>query len=204
MATKLEICNLALQNVGANSIDSLNEGTPEANACVVRYDTTRKALLEMNPWNFATKRILLAATSVSPLYGFSKQYVLPADYIRLVSTKEEEVGGAVMSPISPTLLPDDYRIEIAQDGNRVLLSADDVKSIRYVFDQTDESKFSATFVELFARLLGANIAYRVTNSKSMKELELRIFKAELTTSLASDAAQTVEDFSQNSVWASDR
>ena len=84
MASKVEICNLALQNVGANSITSLVEGTAEANECSLRYDTARLALLNMHIWNFAVKRAQLARLTATPEFNYNYKFQLPTDFLYMV------------------------------------------------------------------------------------------------------------------------
>jgi hypothetical protein len=57
----VEICNRALQKLGAARITSLTQDTPNARSCNVAYNVLRKAELRSHPWSFAIKRAELAA-----------------------------------------------------------------------------------------------------------------------------------------------
>ena len=74
-SSEAEICNLALQEVGAQRILSLNDDTVEAKLCKDFYSNVRDELLRSHPWKFAIKRVALAEVSGStPAFGFEKYY----------------------------------------------------------------------------------------------------------------------------------
>src|SRR5262245_52285113 len=84
MASVVNICNLALQKLGAGRIASLDENSREARSCANNYETTRDAELRRHFWNFARKRARLAADVTAPEFGFDSQFPLPADFLRLI------------------------------------------------------------------------------------------------------------------------
>ena len=180
MVAKVNIFNFALQDLGAASISVPDENTTEARECNLRYDSIRRMILNLHPWNFATKRAQLAQLSEAPVFEFDKQYQLPTDFIRMVATEKQIEflptgnpdfnGYLIISNRSAFQSADYYKIETnASDGTRVLLSDDDTKKILYIFDQEDTNAFSPLFVELLARGLAGAIAYRITNSRSVEE-----------------------------------
>lgn len=61
MATSAEeICNSALQKLGAEDITSLSDTTRRAVLCNRQYNKIRLKLLRSHPWNFAIKRAILS------------------------------------------------------------------------------------------------------------------------------------------------
>lgn len=198
MVSKVDICNYALQNLGGDTITSLNENTPNAVECNLRYESSRRSLLQMHLWNFATRRAKLNKDTVAPAFNYDAQFTLPADFLYLVMTGLEEQFQSpstqiVNSNLYVSDVPtyggiDKYRIE----GGK-LLSHDDNVNIVYVADEEDPQKFSTTFVELLARYLSANIAYRVVGSKSERDTQLAIFRDELREYQSIDSQQGVFD-----------
>jgi hypothetical protein len=194
MASKVEIYNQALQNIGGEYITSENEDTQNAIECNLRADSARKALLEMHQWNFATKRAKLNKEVATPEFGYAYQYTLPSDFLYMVMTQVEEqstntttYGFSDITHVSNypfNASADDYVIE---DGK--LLSNSSEVNIIYIADVTNTGSFSATFTQLFARYLGALIAFKVVGSKSERDTQMAIFEKELAEYQSIDSQQ---------------
>ncbi len=142
-----EICNSALIKVGADRIDDITDLNKRARLCNEQYDKKRKNLIAAHPWNFATKRVALSPDAATPLYEFDVQYTLPADCLRVVGTN--------------LLVDQEWKVE-----GRKILCNDSSLSIKYIFDQTDTTKFTPHFDEALASDIARDIAYAITQSNS--------------------------------------
>lgn len=208
MVSKVDICNFALQELGAKSITSLEDDDKSARECNLRYDSARRSLLTMHLWNFAIKRYKLNQDSAAPLFNYNYAYTLPADFLYMVMTGlEEQYQTPVTNTINSFLYVHDvpsyggidkYRIE----GDK-LLSYDSAVNIVYVADEEDTQKFSGTFVELLTRYLAAKIAYKITGSLSERNAQMQLFEAELREFQAIDSQQGVFDRLEVSRFLSD-
>ncbi len=111
----VDVCNQALDEIGAPSIDEIREGSPSANAALRQYGPTVRALLRAAPWNFARKqRPLDLAKDVTNTDGtlptdvpapWRYEYLYPQDCIKLrfvpqVSSAQPMVP-ALMTNLSP-------------------------------------------------------------------------------------------------------
>ena len=65
MASVVDICNGALNQLGASTILSLTEDSKNARLCNARYTQVRDSLFRSHPWNCLVKSCLLY-TSPSP------------------------------------------------------------------------------------------------------------------------------------------
>ena len=74
MASIVDICNGALNQLGATTILSLTEDSKNARLCNSRYTQVRDAVFRSHPWNCLQKRVELAADSTAPAWGFKYQY----------------------------------------------------------------------------------------------------------------------------------
>ena len=88
MASVIQICNSALNQLGAGSITALTENSKNARLCNERYETVRDAVYRSHPWNCLIKRVQLAQDSDTPAWGFSFQYTLPSDCLRVLQIKD--------------------------------------------------------------------------------------------------------------------
>ena len=64
MASLVDICNSALNQLGASTIISLTENSKNARIISQRFDSVRDQVFREHPWNALTKRIKLAQDSV--------------------------------------------------------------------------------------------------------------------------------------------
>lgn len=142
--TKVSICNEALNMIGAQSILSFEEATPNARRCATLYEQTRKAILRMHPWSCCTKRIQLAPLSTHPSFGYSHAFALPRDFQRLIS------AGTT-----------DFEIE-----NRLILSNTDVINLIYVYDNDNEQTWDSLLVECMIFYMASKLAKATTGSNA--------------------------------------
>jgi hypothetical protein len=84
MASVVDICNGALNQLGATTILSLTEDSKNARLLNARYTQVRDSLFRNHPWNCLQKRLALAADTDTPAWGFSSQFTLPTDCLRLL------------------------------------------------------------------------------------------------------------------------
>ena len=148
MATSVvQIVNNALVKIGANAILTLTEDTEAARAANLVYDQIRDACIRDHVWNFAVNRVELAQNSTAPAFGFSYQYNLPSDCLRVLQMDD-------MSTL--------YKIE----GGK-LLTDDGTAKILYLARVEDVNLFDAMFIEAYSLRLAADIAYDITASQTV-------------------------------------
>ena len=68
MASTVDICNGALNQLGATTILSLTEDSKNARLCNSRYTQVRDGLFRTHPWNCLQKRVELAADTTAPAW----------------------------------------------------------------------------------------------------------------------------------------
>lgn len=173
MADKVTIVNRALSLLGAEPITSLSDNTPEAQIASRFYDTSRKAILSEAPWDFALKRDELnQTTDTVEWYENQENFIfqLPSDIIRIWRISSDSVN---------------WRIE-----QEYLICDSDEVGILYVFDQTDTTKYSPSFVDAFADKLAADMCYAVINSNTEAKLLLEKYEGQSLPKATAINAQT--------------
>ena len=143
MTTKVDIANQALSLIGADSITSFEENTSTARRMKTVYDTSRKALLRLHPFQCSTKRIQLNPISKQPEFGYTYQFQLPDDLIRIINTNTEE-----------------YSVETDK-----LLSDQQTLNLVYVFDNKNEETFDSLFTECLVLYLASKISKAITGNQ---------------------------------------
>jgi hypothetical protein len=186
MASEVDICNLALARLGdVASVSSINppEGSAQAEHCARFYPIARDLLLEMHPWSFATRRVVLAQL-VAPSWTWAYAYAAPADAVKILA-------------VLPDTAPNDaatqpYEIESAQDGTITILTNQEKATARYVARVTDTTRFNPLFVDALAWLLASYLAGPVIKGDAgaaMARMCMQSFMLALSAARVSDANQ---------------
>jgi hypothetical protein len=159
MASVVDICNGALNQLGATTILSLTEDSKNARLCNSRYTQVRDALFRSHPWNCLQKRIQIAADTTAPAWGFSFAYTLPADCLRLLKILDYDSN---------------YKVE----GRKILSNTSSMK-ILYVARVTDPNEYDELLRETLSASLGADIAFGVTSNNQTASNMYNLFKEKL-------------------------
>ena len=172
MASVVDLCNRALDLLGAANITALTENSKEARLCNGNFDDVRDAVLRSHPWNVAITRKNLAADSTAPAFGFSFQFTLPTDpfCLRVLSFWNSNVNNEVAAYDSNVM----FKIE-----GRKILSNEDTCNIIYIGRVTDTEQYDSLLNKAISARLAAEIAYNITGSNSVASNMLTIYEARL-------------------------
>lgn len=166
--TPIEIVNLALAYLGQPPVASISPPTadePVAVTMALQYDDARQNVLRKYVWNFAKARATLSlATDYTPEFDFTDAYLLPSDFIRLLSVADPAVAA---SDVSDTSLIRKFDIE----GRYVLCNADAAESIhlRYIRDVEEVERWDPLFRKLVVLTLALQSAYLITGNKALMQ-----------------------------------
>jgi len=172
MASVVDLCNRALDLLGAANITALTENSKEARLCNGNFDDVRDAVLRSHPWNVAITRKNLAADSATPAFGFSFQFTLPTDpfCLRVLSFWNSNVNNEVAAYDSNVM----FKVE-----GRKILSNEDTCNIIYIGRVTDTEQYDSLLNKAISARLAAEIAYNITGSNSVAANMLTIYEARL-------------------------
>lgn len=143
--TETAICNMALDELGANRIkDTVDDDTSvEAIKCRLHYEPTRDALEQLVPWRFTRGRETLTEDAETPGFEWGKQFVLPADYLATKSVYEGRFS-------------DENIRSYSLEGN-LLLTNETTVELRYIKKVTDVTKFEPLFLQVFVLQLALKL-----------------------------------------------
>jgi hypothetical protein len=200
MASAVEIVNLALSNIRAGSINSLDEGSLQAQVAKLKYPFMLDRLLREVPWQF-NRKIRALSVLVTDVFNWAYAYQYPTDCLkvhRLVPAWEEiPAGGAKV--LSRRFEPDlrdlkGLRRQVPYevfnfDNNKVIASDDPELRIDYAAKITDPNLFSADFILALSHLLGAELAIPLIGAETGRQLrsdEMTLYQAYLDSAIADD------------------
>lgn len=169
MASEIEICNVALSHIGKYPIDSLNDRTKEAVECKRLYPRVRDSVMRDHPWNFATKRLTLAALT-EEVEGFDYVYQWPSDCLRALkiynpADEEEEIV---------------FEIGVSNDlSTRVILTDQEDAILIYVARVTNPNVYDTVFIDALAYRLASELAIPLAGDPNLGNAMARMYSAQL-------------------------
>lgn len=195
MASKVEICNLALSHLGVSKeISSITEKSQEAHACNRFYDTCLSATLRDYTWHFATKFSELALVTENPTNEWQFAYRYPTDCLKvrkvLSGTRIETEGTRV--PF----------IE-SQDSSGLLIFTDQQDAIiEYTFQADDPVRYPPDFILALSFRLAFYIAPRVTSGDQFRlgDRAMSAYRNEIMVARLGSASESQKDIEPDSYF----
>ena len=169
MASVVQMCNSALNQLGAASITSLTDNSKNARLCNERYETVRDAVFRSHPWNSLIKRQQLAQDATTPAWGFSYQFTLPSDSLRVLAI-------------------DAYNSDYKVEGRKILSNESAIKLV-YISTVTDPNEMDVLLRETISAGLAADIAYAITANLQVAGLMNDKYLAKLSEARHADASE---------------
>lgn len=189
MASEVEICNRALQRLGAKRITSLTDDSRNARSCNASYFVLRDAELRAHPWSFSIKRAQLAADATAPLFEKARSFTLPSDSLRLYEDDPEVTANNK-----------DWLIE----GDKILTDDTAPLDIRYVRQVTDPNKMDVLFREALSARIAFELAEEITQSNAKKAAGLEAYKEAIANARRTNAIEKTSEKPPEDTWVTVR
>ena len=154
MASVVNMCNSALNLLGASTIAALTDDTKNARLCNQRYEPVRNRVFRSHAWNCLHKRVQLAQNSTAPIVEYDHAYALPSDCLRVL-----KIHNGSTDSIASAL---DYKLE----GRNIVTDIDTVFVI-YIALDTDPNNYDTYLRESISHQLAADLAYAITNNATL-------------------------------------
>jgi len=182
-ASAIEICNMMLTWLSTKQIVTFEDSnSKESEFCNANYDPSRRSVLEIREWSFATKRIELNALADSPVFGYDYKFLLPDKSLRILGVYNPLDSGS-SNPATET-----HKIE-NDDGAQVILANIDTIHVKYIFDQTNPVLFSPAFDQALAAYMAYNGAVPLTQDKDQQVRMFGVYKDMLEEATFADSLQ---------------
>ena len=194
MTSVVEICNSALNILGANNITALTEDSKNARLCNQRYEPLRDAVFREHTWNCLIKRVELAQDTDTPTHEYSYQYQLPSDCIRVLS-----LGGYHNGSSSNLDGGQKFKVE----GRKILTDEETVYLI-YSARITDPTQYDTLLIESLVSRLAAELCYAVTSSTSLAVALKSDYQEKLRLARHADATEGTADVLDSSTFINAR
>ena len=186
MATKVDICNMALATLGdtatVTSIDP-PEGSAQADHCARFYPIALRDLLTVFPWRFATKRAKLAKVTADVVgeEDTKHYFALPADCLRVLNLQDSSNHGGKIP----------FSIEYF-NKQKMITTEVETPWITYITSEVDEVLFSTPFTSALVHRLASFLAGPLVPGSSGVELtkaHLELYEIFMSHAKSADARE---------------
>lgn len=167
VVSDVNICNLALSLISQDAIVSISSPKDvNEKICAKWYDTSRRQALTIAEWNFARGQLKLPENSTKPPFGYDKQFILPADYLKLVwigETRQQFVR-----------LYSDYGVV----SNNIQVNFDETGGLPFAYtkDLKSVGLFNPWFLDVHVKQLALNISPEINRTAS----EIQLLEGQLS------------------------
>lgn len=168
--TTTDVANLVLNSLGLEQIADIATDTTTKGVTLRRHwAPVLKSLLRSHPWKFALKRVALVNSGLTPAFGFTYAYTMPADCLRVLTSEYEQ---------------DDIKIE-----GRYILSDVTPLEIRHIYYEDDPSLWDSAFVACFAARMAAETALALTEDAGKQKANLELYAYKLREAKLADGQE---------------
>jgi hypothetical protein len=157
MSSKSDICNLALSNIGISQwvANIETDRSNEAIVCNRWYDITVDFTLRDYDWNFARRRLALAALTTALPSEWDYVYAYPTDCLIIRRIQREGFRKDTIA----SRIPYEVGGETGMNADTRVIYTDEINAVVvYTKKITDPSLFDPHFVLALGYALAANIA----------------------------------------------
>ena len=193
MASKVDICNSAMNMLGASNIVSLTEDSKNARLLNQRFDFVRDAVFRGHAWNCLINRQQLNQSSTTPTYQFSYAYPLPTDpyCLRIL---DFHTGSYSSNEVDM-----DWKVE-----GREILTDQATVYIKYIGRVTDPNEYDTLLIETVAARLASDTGYAITGSTTLTNAMWQLYEAKIVEARHADATEGKPDEIIANTWLNAR
>lgn len=193
----VDIANRALSKLGEPrvlSFTAIGDTNAAQRALASMYDMVRDAELCRHPWAFAVCRAQIDKLTSAPAWGYSYEYQLPNDHLRLLDIRDTWESTNSINYITDPNSP--YRVE----KGKILIDIDATIYIRYISRITDPSQFDPLFAEAFASRLAVELAETLTQSNTKKDFAEKQYAKDIIAAFQRNAIEMPPEALADDSW----
>lgn len=191
MASQTSVANLALMFIGTETrLLSLDDEKDAARSLKAVWDIQRQGLIRANSWNWATRRVALAAEVVSVPPPFTHSFPLPAKSLRLIEVFDS--AGEYSSS--------EYQLE----GRNILTKRAGPLYVRCLMDVDEIAEWDPLAAIHFAGKLALTCGPRIAGSAFDKSLTMQLYREAVGDARTTDALENPPIEQEESAWVEAR
>ena len=144
MVDKVQIANTALREVGADRINSFEDGTYSADLISDIYEMVVEQVMIQGGWTSLRKRAALTRLAEPPVFGFKYAYIMPQTppSISIIEFNRNRVENGIVIPLGRnTTLTRNGELGAFQLEGKYLLTNAEVAHVVYIAKDMNENNW---------------------------------------------------------------
>ena len=182
--SEIAVANMAATTLDEKHLSSLDEDTPLGRFMASQFGYARDELLRSHPWAFAKTRIVLAPMGDAPPFGWTYQYQLPSDCLRLL-------------PLRRWGYHNNRLVKYEREGNAILTDEGSALSVIYIKRVLNAAEFDPLFARALGERLALLCAQRITGKSAYVDKAAALYKAALGEAFLANALDMGSPEDQN-------
>ena len=175
--TRVCVQNMALDYLRQQPLAIADDpNTAEGRWLGRNYAVVRDGLLRAHPWNFAIKRVEMAAEAAAPVYGWMYSYQPPSDWLKIL-------------PLTHNGSFNGQPLPYALENGRILTDIEPPLRLRYVYREEDEGEWDVMFADVVALTLAMRMSHFMTGKQSMTETLAAMLRTAMEMARLNDALE---------------
>ena len=197
-ASETVVGNAALIKIGVATVVTFADESKQARLLTARFAALRDLEQRSHPWSFAATRAQLSAEATAPAFGYARQFVLPADCLRLVRVGDYDAVAGLT----------DYdgggRALYALEGGRILTDLAAPLNIRYVRRIEDTTRWDPCFEEALACRVALDLAEPLTQSDAKIQRAASLYAKAISEARRQNAIERASESQPDGSWVMSR
>lgn len=194
MTSTVELCNLALSNIGKGRISSLDEASAEARECKLHFSVAVETLLQKHPWRWAMASVALAEVTNTRENRWKHAYQRPVAALKILRVTDE-FREDILYPVQPDVKGGSFDYEVV---GQVIYTSISPAYLDFICRNKggDPTVYPPLFAEAVEWALAARLAYPLTKDTRVRSDAYQLAQQAFTQAAASDANEQreVSDF----------
>lgn len=189
ISTDVDVCNIALGNIGQPPIQTLVGNLPAQKACKLRYDEARQEAISAAPWNFSTTwGAGVPYETYSPKAPWGYVFRFPTNALAVYEILRAD----------PRETPYGFEVTDSPDNTGKLIHTDQASPV-FVFgrDKPNISTWDQEFIQAVGWLLASKIAMPITKSLKIQQEAYKMWLDRKSAAATKSANEGFRDRSQD-------
>lgn len=196
MAADVDVCNLALQKLGATRIASITENSRNGRSCNTCYANVRDKELRKYRWKFAHKQVVLAPLTTAPPFDYLYGFQLPSDCLRVILRNDNDLDWKIMGQVIYTNSM--HTTAVLPTGQTV--ASTPTLELTYIARITDPNAWDPCFLDAVAARMAYQMCEEITQSNTKKQDMLKMYDDAIADARLTDSFEVVPEEEPTDTW----